>query len=175
MGLFGWLVLWRKQLSNNIYQPIKGDLALALNDTLNTFGFTFKRNLLRGLVFEDKDQRKALIVDHEICNRNYPFSYTEYTKEQNLLMYQYRSVYRFIVDTHDDLVTLKEELNKYLHVDLEDNKIRFTDYDVSKDKRKMYELIKKSGKMGTPQTEIGSGIVVGFDKDKLNRLLNIKG
>ena len=113
-------------MSNNIYQPIKGNLALALNDTLNTFGFTFKSNLLRGLLFEDKDQRKALIVDHEICNRNYPFSYTEYTKEQNLLMYQYRSVYRFIVDTHDDLLSLKEELSQYLNVDSEDNKIKFT-------------------------------------------------
>ena len=56
---------------------------------------------------------------------------------------------------------------------LKDNKIKFFVYDISRDKRKMYELIKKSGKMGTPQTEIGSGIVVGFDKDKINQLLNI--
>lgn len=62
------------------------------------------------------------------------------------------------------------KVKKYLR----ENKIKFIDYDVSKNKIKMYELIKKSGKMGVPQTEIGSAIVVGFDKAKINRLLNIK-
>ncbi|MBN2790104.1 MAG: thioredoxin family protein [Candidatus Delongbacteria bacterium] len=51
--------------------------------------------------------------------------------------------------------------------------IRYTDVDVSKDQRKMDELVKKSGQMGVPQTEIGSTIVVGFDKAKINKLLNI--
>ncbi|NOR45202.1 MAG: glutaredoxin [Candidatus Delongbacteria bacterium] len=58
---------------------------------------------------------------------------------------------------------------------LKENNIRFTDFDVSKDKDKMYELIKKSGKMGVPQTQIGSTIIFGFDKAKINQLLNIKG
>jgi len=114
-------------LSNSTYEPIKGDLALALNRALKMFGFTLKNSLLRGLLFEDQDQKKALIVDHDICNSNYPFSYTEYTKEQNLLMYQYRSVYRFVVDNKDDIVVLNEELNQYLHIDSEDNKIKFSE------------------------------------------------
>ena len=51
--------------------------------------------------------------------------------------------------------------------------IRYTNVDVSKDKRKMDELVKKSGQMGVPQTEIGGTIVVGYDKVKINKLLNI--
>jgi len=57
---------------------------------------------------------------------------------------------------------------------LKENNIRFTDFDVSKDKDKMYELIKKSGKMGVPQTQIGSTIIFGFDKAKLIQLLDLK-
>lgn len=109
-----------------IYRPLQSKLALALNDTLSTFGFTQKSNLLRGLLFEDKGQKIALIIDHEICNSNYPFSYTEYTKEQNLLMHNYNSVYRFIVDGEDDISALKEELNQYFHIDSEDHKIKFS-------------------------------------------------
>jgi glutaredoxin-like YruB-family protein len=57
---------------------------------------------------------------------------------------------------------------------LKENNIRFTDFDVSKDKDKMYELIKKSGKMGVPQTQIGSTIIFGFDKARLIQLLDLK-
>ena len=58
---------------------------------------------------------------------------------------------------------------------LKEKNIKYTNVDVSKDQRKMDELVKKSGQMGVPQTEIGSTIVVGFDKAKINRLLDIKG
>ena len=105
---------------------MKDALALSLYDTLNKSGFKFKTNLLRGFLFEDEKQKKVLIIDHEICNRDYPFSYTEYTKEQNLLMHNYSSIYRFIVNNEDDIEILKEELNKYLYVDFEDSKIKFS-------------------------------------------------
>jgi len=105
---------------------MKDALALSLDGTLNKSGFTFKTNLLRGSLFVGRNQKKALIIDHEICNNNYPFTYTEYTKEQNLLMHNYSSVYRFVVDNEDDIEILKEELNKYLHIDFEDSKIKFS-------------------------------------------------
>lgn len=57
---------------------------------------------------------------------------------------------------------------------LKEKNIRYTNVDVSKDQRKMDELVKKSGQMGVPQTEIGNTIVVGFDKAKINKLLNIQ-
>jgi len=57
---------------------------------------------------------------------------------------------------------------------LRENKIEFEDIDVSADSQAAEEMIKKSGQMGVPVTEIDGKIVVGFDKEKLEKLLNIK-
>ncbi len=62
--------------------------------------------------------------------------------------------------------TLKTHLRK--------NGIRFTDIDVSKDQRAAEELVKKSGQQGVPQTDINGQIIVGFDRDRINRLLEIE-
>lgn len=58
---------------------------------------------------------------------------------------------------------------------LRQHKIRFTDIDVSADPAQARALVNKSGQTGVPQTEINGEMVVGFDKGKLNRLLNING
>ncbi len=63
-------------------------------------------------------------------------------------------------------VTLKEFLRKY--------NIEFEDIDVSQNKTFLDEMIKKSGQMGVPVIEIDEQIVVGFDKEKICKLLNIK-
>lgn len=57
---------------------------------------------------------------------------------------------------------------------LKENNIKFREVDVSRSQRQMDELVRKSGQTGVPQTEIGSEIIVGFDKSKINRLLKIK-
>ena len=57
---------------------------------------------------------------------------------------------------------------------LKDNNIQFEDIDVSENHEKAQEMIKKSGQMGVPVLEIGSEIIVGFDKDKIKAALNIK-
>ncbi len=57
---------------------------------------------------------------------------------------------------------------------LKDNNIQFEDIDVSENQEKAQEMIKKSGQMGVPVLEIGSEIIVGFDKDKIKAALNIK-
>lgn len=62
--------------------------------------------------------------------------------------------------------TLKTHLKK--------NGIRFTDIDVSKDQRVAEELVKRSGQQGVPQTDINGQIIVGFDRDRINRLLDIE-
>jgi glutaredoxin-like YruB-family protein len=62
-------------------------------------------------------------------------------------------------------VTLKEFLK---HHDIE-----FEDIDVSKDEKAAEEMIQKSGQMGVPVVEIEDKIVVGFDKEKIVKLLNI--
>ena len=62
-------------------------------------------------------------------------------------------------------------MKNYLH----QHKIAFTDIDVSKDPAKARELVNRTGQTGVPQAEINGEMVVGFDKAKINRLLNIKG
>jgi len=61
--------------------------------------------------------------------------------------------------------TLKSHLRKH--------KIRFTDVDVSRDPALAEELVRKTGQQGVPQTDIDGEIIVGFDKTRINRLLNI--
>ncbi len=57
---------------------------------------------------------------------------------------------------------------------LKEHQIEFEEIDVSADQTAAEEMIKKSGQMGVPVTEIDGEIVVGFDKEKLERLLYIK-
>jgi len=61
--------------------------------------------------------------------------------------------------------TLKEYLKK--------NGKEFEDIDVSKDEKKLQEMIKNSGQMGVPVLDIDGDIVTGFDKVKIDKLLNI--
>lgn len=61
--------------------------------------------------------------------------------------------------------TLKSHLRKH--------KIRFTDIDVSQDQSAAEELVRKTGQQGVPQTDIDGEIIVGFDKTRINTLLNI--
>lgn len=62
--------------------------------------------------------------------------------------------------------TLKEFLKQH--------NIEFEDIDVSKDKKDLDEMVKKSGQMGVPVIEIDGAIIVGFDKEKICKLLNIR-
>jgi len=63
--------------------------------------------------------------------------------------------------------TLKSYLNK--------NKIRYSEIDVSRDDSAAQEMLRRSGQKGVPQTLISGEMVVGFDKTKINRLLDIEG
>ncbi len=54
------------------------------------------------------------------------------------------------------------------------NRIPFREIDISRDERAAQELVRKSGQMAVPQTDIDGRIVVGFDKLRLNSLLGIQ-
>jgi glutaredoxin-like YruB-family protein len=54
---------------------------------------------------------------------------------------------------------------------LSEKGIPYTDYDVSKDKEKVYEMIHKSGQMGTPVILVDDEVLVGFNQGKLDKLL----
>lgn len=57
---------------------------------------------------------------------------------------------------------------------LKEKGIAFMDIDVSKDEKAREEMIEKSGQMGVPVIDIDGNIVVGFDKEKIVKLLGIK-
>lgn len=50
--------------------------------------------------------------------------------------------------------------------------IDFTDHDVSQDREKAREMINKTGQQGVPVIEIDGEAVVGFDKQRIDSLLN---
>jgi glutaredoxin-like YruB-family protein len=56
---------------------------------------------------------------------------------------------------------------------LKQNHVEFTEVDVAADKAKAEELVAKTGRMSVPVTDIGGEIVVGYDTDRLKKLLGI--
>jgi len=54
-----------------------------------------------------------------------------------------------------------------------ENKIEFTDNDVSNDAEKRNEMVKKSGQMGVPVIFVDNEMIIGFDENKLKSLLGI--
>jgi len=53
--------------------------------------------------------------------------------------------------------------------------VLYTDIDVSRDQKAADALVKRSGQMGVPQTDINGEIIVGFNKVRINQLLGING
>lgn len=56
---------------------------------------------------------------------------------------------------------------------LTEKKVEFKDINVAEDREAGKYIIKKSGQMGVPQIEINGKIIVGFDRDALNKELNL--
>ncbi len=56
-----------------------------------------------------------------------------------------------------------------------EHKIRFRDIDVSRDQKSAIDMQRRTGQTGVPVILINNRPIVGFDKPKINRLLNIKG
>jgi len=57
---------------------------------------------------------------------------------------------------------------------LKERGVDFEEIDVSKNEAAAKEMVEKSGQMGVPVIEIGGKIVIGFDKEKIDQLLNLK-
>ncbi len=54
---------------------------------------------------------------------------------------------------------------------LDDKGAEYTDIDVSDDQDKAQEMIRLSGQMGVPVIDIDGEVTVGFDRDKLEKML----
>ncbi len=57
---------------------------------------------------------------------------------------------------------------------LREHNIEFEDIDVSRDHEAAREMVEKSGQMGVPVLDIDGHIVIGFDLERIKKLLNIK-
>ena len=51
--------------------------------------------------------------------------------------------------------------------------IKFKDVDVSRDLAAARDMVRRSGQQGVPVIDIGGRIVVGFDRVKVDRYLNL--
>lgn len=65
----------------------------------------------------------------------------------------------------------------YCHMAMEffdENKVKYTRKDVVEDMAARQEMVEKSGQLGVPVIDIGGSIVVGYNKDVIEELLELK-
>jgi glutaredoxin 3 len=55
-----------------------------------------------------------------------------------------------------------------------DHKIKYESFDVASNLEKRREMMEKSGQLGVPVILIDNEVVVGFDRSRLAKLLDIK-
>ena len=55
-----------------------------------------------------------------------------------------------------------------------EHQIEFEDVDVAKDEKAREEMIEKSKQMGVPVVDIDGEFIIGFDKEKIVKLLKLK-
>ncbi|MCD6429258.1 glutathione S-transferase N-terminal domain-containing protein [bacterium] len=58
---------------------------------------------------------------------------------------------------------------------LKNHGIEFEDLDVSQDQQALQELQEKSGALAVPVLDVDGEIIIGFDKEKIDKLLNLNG
>ncbi len=56
---------------------------------------------------------------------------------------------------------------------LRERGIGFTEYDISKDHKKMVEIVSRTGRASVPVIEIDGEFIVGFDKHRLAKKLGM--
>ena len=54
---------------------------------------------------------------------------------------------------------------------LNEKNVKYETFDVGEDTNAANEMIEKSGQMGVPVTDINGTIIVGFDKDAIDKAL----
>ena len=57
---------------------------------------------------------------------------------------------------------------------LKEHNVEFEDINVAQDEKAQKEMVKRSGQVGAPVVEIDGEMIVGFDKEKICKLLNLK-
>lgn len=57
---------------------------------------------------------------------------------------------------------------------LKEQSVSYIECDVSRDKAKAEEMVKKSGQMGVPVIDIDGQILIGFNKTEIEKILHKK-
>jgi len=55
---------------------------------------------------------------------------------------------------------------------LNEKKVKFEDIDVGANQKAANEMVEKSGQMGVPVTDIDGTVIVGFDKEAIDKALS---
>jgi hypothetical protein len=106
------------------YPGIHPEVLRFAEKKLSANGFSFHAPAFRGALFVNPDTSQAVLLDHRICDTQYPFAYTLYTKEQNALMHKYQGVFRFMADTRDDLEDAARTLERLLNREFAEDSIQ---------------------------------------------------
>ena len=56
---------------------------------------------------------------------------------------------------------------------LKEKNVEFTDFNIAEDEKARDEVVEKSGQMGVPVIEINGKIIVGFDKEAIEKELGV--
>ena len=56
---------------------------------------------------------------------------------------------------------------------LKDNDVNFEDIDVSQNEERVREMVEKTGQMGVPVIDIEGEIIMGFDKERIRKALEL--
>jgi glutaredoxin-like YruB-family protein len=56
---------------------------------------------------------------------------------------------------------------------LKEHQVHYREVDIASDTAAAESMVRKSGQQGVPQTEINGQMIVGFDKNRINQLLEI--
>lgn len=57
---------------------------------------------------------------------------------------------------------------------LKERNIEFEDINVLENRDALKEMVERSGQMGVPVVDINGEIIIGFDRERISNLLNIK-
>ena len=117
------------------------------------------------LEFLDGKFNKTVLGCHKPDFYKTVIEHNAFTVSQNEKSKPAKRVTVYSTPTCPHCNTLKEYLRKM--------KIHFRDIDVSQDQQRAQELVQKTGQQGVPQTDINGQFVVGFDKQRINQLLEI--
>ncbi len=100
-------------------------------------------------------------------------------KFASTILYSYISIYEHINKQKESIMEVKVYSSPYCGYCtkaksyFQSNGVKFIEYDVSKNTKYAQELVNKTGQMGVPVIIIGNQTIIGFDKAKIDKILNI--